>query len=226
MKRSTLRAGAAGLLSISLLGSVATAESSLDAAVFVETQRGAGAGKFATYPKPDLSGETTYKDVLKAAENHPNVYIGETWITELLNDKSLTPKQHARVLYARAQHRWKKSSNKVGAWQDFTKFTELYPEDIYARNAGIEAGYVNTEIGYINARMEHLQTLSDWFDDSWQLGKRAEAAARYKRSGFVPEPEELKVLQAAGYVCESGVRGAPSGYNPVSSDASNLHWCE
>lgn len=225
MMRSTLCAGTAGLLSLCLLPA-AVAETNFQTVAYVSADFTGTNSRLAPLEKPKLSDSTNYQVVLKAAQNHPNVYVGEAWMTELLSDEALTPDEHARVLYARAQHRWKKSSNKIGAREDFTTFTELYPDDLYARNAGIEAGYVSTEIGYVEARMEELQTFSDWFDDAWALGLRAEAAGRYKRSGFLPEPYELELLQAAGYICDSSQNAPPNGFNPVSEEAPNLHWCE
>ena len=221
MIRSTICAGTAGLLSMTCIMPTALAEAPLNVAEFMMVER----DRAAIHPKPALSKGASYEDVLTAASNHPNAYAGEDWITELLEDEALQPQHRPRVLYARAQHRWKKSSNRIGAWQDFTRFTELYPDDLYAKNAGIEAGYVKSEIDRIKARMEELQTLSIWFEDAWLLGMRDEAAGRYKRSGFTPEPREVEQLRAAGYVCNSAPENPPATLVPVAMDNSNLYWC-
>lgn len=211
MIRSALCAGAAGMLSAVCFVSSASAEASMNP---VETAASTSAEG------------VSYQKVLKEADSHANVYAGEAMLTQLLNDPSLTPKQHARVLYARAQHRWKKSSDKVGAFEDFTRFTELYPEDRYANNAGIEAGYVSDEIVIIEARMEELQTLSAWFEDAWVLGMRGDAAVRYKRSGLEPEPGEITRFQQTGYICEMGEGESGKGYRPVTPQMPNLYWCD
>ncbi len=222
MIRSTICAGTAGLLSMMMIMPAALAEAPRQASEILIVER----ERPETYPKPKLSSGAAVEDVLKIAENHPNAYVGEAWISELLEEPSLTPKQHARILYARAQHRWKKSSNRIGAWQDFTRFTELYPDDIYANNAGIEAEYVQIEIGRIEARMAELQPLSLWFEDSWLLGKRDEAAGQYQRSGLVPEPHEVELLLAAGYVCSEGRSQGSSDYQRVIPSDPNLYWCQ
>lgn len=223
MNRS-IRWGTAGLC-LTFLLPVAVAEAPLDSAMLVGANRIAAYEDSALYPKPELSAEASFTDLLQAAKDHPNAYIGEQWLTELLEDDALTEQQHAQTLYARAQHRWKKSSNKIGAFEDFTSFTELYPEDRYANNAGIEAGYVNDQIVHIEARMENLQTLSQWFEDAWQLGQRDYAAARFKRSGLAPEPEEIARFRQAGYICDFEEGEVPEGYGRVTSETPNLYWC-
>ena len=181
--------------------------------------------RLAVQPKPNLSAGEDFAEILTAATDHPNVYTGEAWLSELLEDPSLTPKQHARALYARAQHRWKKSSNRLGAWQDFTEFAERHPTDPYANNARIEAGYVKIEIDRIKKRMQSLQTLSVWFEDAWQLGMRAEAAVRYQRSGFRPEPQEIQQLHAAGYICLVPAQSDARQDTRVTVADANLTWC-
>lgn len=219
MIRSTICAGTAALLSMSLFMPAAQAEASFGVADYltVDTNK----SRLAPSSVQDPSDPESFADLIASAQNHQNVYIGEIWLSQLLEDPSLTTEQQARTLYARAQHRWKKSSNKIGAWRDFTEFTERFPDDRYARNAGIEAGYVRTEIERVEIRMEELQTLSAWFEDAWVLGMRDEAATRYKRSGFLPSPSELERLQEAGYVCSSRA----AGYKLVTSEIPNLYWC-
>ena len=206
---------------MSLLMPAAMADAPLRVTEFLSVEK----HRLAAHPKPSLAAGATLADVLTAASAHPNVYTGEEWFTELLADKTLTQKQHARALYARAQHRWKKSSNRIGAWQDFTEFTKRHAQDPYANNARIEAGYVKTEIDRIETRMQELQTLSVWFEHAWQLGMRDEAAGRYKRSGFAPEPQEIQQLQAAGYICVAEAGSAPIGDTRVTSEHPNLYWC-
>ena len=219
MIKSTICAGTAALLSMSFIMPAAQAEAPLWAADYLSVD--SAKTRLATNPVPGAMKDAPFADRLEAAQKHPNVYAGEVWLTQLLGEPALSAEQQARVLYARAQHRWKKSSNKLGAFEDFTEFTKRFPDDRYARNAGIEAGYVRTEIDRVEIRMDELQTLSAWFEDAWVLGMRDEAATRYKRSGFLPEPSELARLQEAGYVCGSSAAGAKQ----VSSDAPNLYWC-
>lgn len=229
MFRATICAGTAGLLSLGFVSQAAVAEAPLESAEFVSSERSRTSISLASFPgefsKLKLSESVSYADVLSSAENHPNVFVGEALITELLNDTSLTPDEHARVLYARAQHRWKKSSNKVGAWEDFTQFAKLYPEDPYATNAGIEAGYVSDQISYIETQMDQLQTLSEWFEDAWELGERDYIVERFKRSGLTPEPAEIALLQSAGLICENDINSRQNSATPVSVEAPDLYWC-
>ena len=204
---------------MSIFMPAAQAEAPLWVADYLSVDR--AKNRLATRPFPGATKGASFADRLEAAQKHPNVYVGEVWLTQLLGDPSLSTEQQARALYARAQHRWKKSSNRLGAFEDFTDFTKLFPEDRYARNAGIEAGYVRMEIDRVEIRMEELQTLSAWFDDAWILGMRDEAATRYKRSGFQPEPSEMDRLLEAGYVCDSRA----SGDKQLSSAAPDLYWC-
>lgn len=225
MIRSTIRAGTGALLSIAIFAPAAAADATLTGTKFITPAHTQSSEMDKNHPRVRLASGVPFADVLKSAQSHPNAYIGEVWISELLSDDALTSQQQARTLYARAQHRWKKSSNRVGAWQDFSQFTKLYPDDLYATNAGIEARYVETEITRIETRMEELQTLSAWFADAWALGLRDEAAARYKRSGFLPEPVEIDQLKAAGYICDAPSSGVPKGYTAVTQEAQTLYWC-
>lgn len=216
MIRSAVCAGTAALLCMSFIMPAAMADAPL---MSVQQSR------LSAPAKPDVSKGDAFADVLAAAQNHPNVYTGETWLTELLQEPTLTEKQHARALYARAQHRWKKSSNRIGAWQDFTEFTKRHPSDPYARNAGIEAGYVKIEIDRIEKRMQDLQTLSVWFEDAWLLGKHAEAAGRYQRSGLEPEPQEIEQLHAAGYICLLSTETKVREETRVTLASAEMTWC-
>ena len=221
MIRSAICAGTAALLSVSVAAPAAMAGAPLQLNQFIT----AGKHRLDTQSKSPVLSGAAVAEAIEAATNQPNVYTGEQQLSALLENPSLTKKQHARVLYARAQHRWKKSSNRIGAWQDFTDFTKLHPDDPYATNAGIEAGYVKIEIDRIERRMQELQTLSIWFEDAWQLGKRTEAAGRYQRSGFAPEPQELEQLQAAGYICLVPLESASADDTRVTSTQPDLHWC-
>ena len=176
-------------------------------------------------PVVEAMGEAQFAAALRGAKAETDPYSGERKLTRLVNNEGLAPDQRARALYARATQRWKKTYDKVGAKSDFDEYVRLYPSATFANNARIEAGYVQTELRAAESRLQTLQTLRDWFDDTWALGKRDEAAARYKRSGLTPEPHQLYALRASGYICSGSGAKKVHNYGPLTSELQTLYWC-
>lgn len=170
--------------------------------------------------------EAEFSAALQSAKSDTNPYYGEQKLTALVNNQAASPDQRARALYARAGQRWKKTGNKVGAKSDFDEYVRLYPTATFTNNARIESGYVQTEIRAAQSRLQTLQTLRDWFDDTWALGKKDEAVFRYKRSGLTPEPHQIYLLRSTGYLCENSGNSKLHNYGPLTSEIQNLYWCQ
>lgn len=166
-----------------------------------------------------------FDSALSAAKRNADPYAGEKSLTYLVGNTQLSSDQRARALYARATQRWKKSGNKTGALADFDEFLRLYPTNAFARNARSERGYVQNEIYAIQRRTQGLQTLDQWFDDTWSLGQRDKAVARYKKSGLSPEKHQVYAMERTGYLCRGS--GAKPVYTvgPRHSHVNNLYWC-
>lgn len=177
-------------------------------------------------PVVEVMGESQFASALRGAKADVDPFSGERKLSQLVNNSALAPDQRARALYARAGQRWKKTFNKVGAKADFDEYARLYPSATFANNARIESGYVNTEIRASQSRLQGLQTLRDWFDDTWALGKRDEAASRYKRSGLTPEPHQTYQLRATGYFCQGTGNSKVHNYGPLTPEVQNLYWCK
>jgi len=176
-------------------------------------------------PVVQAMSEAKFASALRGAKADVQPFSGEQKLTLLINNPGLAPDQRARALYARAGQRWKKTFDKAGAKSDFDEYARLYPSATFANNARIESGYVQTEISAAQSRLQGLQTLRAWFDDTWSLGKRDEAAARYKRSGLTPEPLQVYWLQATGYLCNGSGAKKLHNYGPVTPEIQNLYWC-
>lgn len=177
-------------------------------------------------PVVQSMSEAQFASALRSAEADANPYSGEQKLTQLVNNTSLTSDQRARALYARGSQRRTKSFDKIGAKADFDEFARLYPSSPYANNARIESGYVQTEMQDAQSRLRTLQTLPEWFDDTWSLGKRDEAAARYRRSGLTPDPHQVSALRATGFLCEGSGAKKVHNYGPLTADIQNLYWCK
>ena len=170
--------------------------------------------------------EDAFASALESAKADPNPFAGEQKLTALIESKAVDAEKRSRALYARGLHRWKKISDKAGAKADFDKYVELYPAGTFTTNATYESGYVQAEIDAAQARLRTLQTLRAWFDDTWALGKRDEAAARYRRSGLTPEPHQLYALRSTGYVCEGSGNLKLHNYGPLTREIQDLYWCK
>ena len=173
----------------------------------------------------EVMSETQFSSALRSANADTNPFSGEQKLTALVNNNALSADQRGRALYARAQLRWKKTFDKAGAKSDFDEYARLYPSATFANNSRIESGYVQTELSAAQSRLQGLQTLRDWFDDTWTLGKRDEAAARYRRSGLTPEPHQVYQLQSTGYLCQGSGAKKLHNYGPVTTEIQNLFWC-
>ena len=170
--------------------------------------------------------DAEFSAALEGAKAAANPFSGEQQLTELVESKAVNAEQRAQSLYARATHRWKKTSDKAGAKVDFEEYIQLYPEGAFTKNAGYEVLYVDAEIAEAEARLLTLQTLRAWFDDTWALGRRDAAAARYRRSGITPEPHQVYALRSTGYLCQGTGNLKLHNYGPLTSDIQDLYWCK
>ena len=177
-------------------------------------------------PVLEPMGEAQFASALRAAKADINPYYGEKKLSLLVDNETLAPDQRARALYARAGQRWKKTADKAGAKADFDEYVRLYPDATFANNAKIESGYVFTEMRAAESRLQSLQTLRDWFDDTWSLGKWDDAAARYRRSGLTPEPHQVYALHSTGYLCEGSGAKKLYNYGALTAEIQNLYWCK
>lgn len=177
-------------------------------------------------PVVEVMSEAQFSSALRGAKADVSPFSGERKLTLLVNNSALASDQRARALYARASQRWKKTFDKVGAKSDFDEYVRLYPSATFTNNARIESGYVQTEIHAAQSRLQSLQTLRDWFDDTWALGKKDEAASRYKRSGLTPEPHQVYQLRSTGFLCEGSGNSKLHNYGPLTSEIQNLYWCQ
>ncbi len=179
-----------------------------------------------TEPAIGPMSEAEFAGALQSAKSEPNPFDGERKLTSLVDNPGVNPEQRSRALYARATQRWKKTYDKVGAKADFEEYVRLYPAGAFTNNAKYEAGYVQAELRAAEGRLQTLQTLRAWFDDTWSLGRREEAASRYRRSGLTPEPHQVYALRAKGFLCEGSGNLKVHHYGPLTPEIQNLYWCK
>ena len=179
-------------------------------------------------PEPVIvpMSEAEFSSALQSAKAATNPYSGERELSVLVDSPTVSPDQRSRALYARGTQRWKKTNDKAGAKSDFDEYVELYPAAAFTNNARLESGYVQAEIRAAQARLQTLQTLRDWFDDTWALGKKEEAVSRYRRSGLTPEPHQVYKLRSTGFLCEGMGNSKLHNYGPLTSEIQNLFWCK
>ena len=170
--------------------------------------------------------DVEFSAALESAKANPNPYSGEQKLTELIESKAIGEAQRGEALYARATHRWKKSTDKAGAKADFEKYLKLFPEGAFTKTATYEVLYVEAEIAEAETRLLTLQTLRAWFDDTWAIGQRDAAAARYRRSGLTPEPHQVYALRSTGYLCQGTGNSKLHNYGALTSDIQDLYWCK
>lgn len=179
-----------------------------------------------TEPAVGPMPEAEFSTALQNAKAHANPYMGEQHLTALIHSKAVNAEQRSRALYARATQRWKKTSDKAGAKTDFDEYVRSYPSGAFANNASYESGYVRNELQSAEARLRTVQTLRAWFDDTWSLGRRDEAASRYRRSGLTPEPHQIYALRAKGFLCEGSGAMKVHHYGALTTEIQDLYWCK
>lgn len=173
-----------------------------------------------------MMSDAEFDSALKAAKSDVAPFSSERKLTALIDSERATPEQRSCALYARAGVRWKKTQNKIAAKSDFDEYIRLYPDGVFTNNARIESGYVQNEITAVRSRLQTIQTLRDWFDDTWALGNWDEAAFRYRRSRLTPEPHQIYQLRATGFLCENTGNLKLHTYGPLTPEIQNLYWCK
>ena len=181
-----------------------------------------------TPPEPVIVPMTDaeFAAALESAKADANPFSGEQKLTAIIDSKAVGEAQREQALYARATQRWKKTSDKAGAKADFDTYLQFYPSGAFTKTATYEVLYVEAEIAEAEARLLTLQTLRTWFDDTWALGDRDAAAARYRRSGLTPEPHQVYALRSTGYLCQGSGNSKLHNYGPLTSEIQDLYWCE
>ncbi len=174
----------------------------------------------------DMLAMEDFELLVDAAMLSENPVMYDEALTLILDRHDLTSFMRGRVLFERGTRRWKDGQNKLGAIADFDAIVALDPTHPFAANAMIEKGFAETEIGHIEAGMNELQTITEWFDGAFSIGNHDNAVARYRESGLSPTPEQVGVMKMFGYVCDD-LPGAPKlhHFGPERADLLNVHWC-
>ncbi|RIJ28350.1 hypothetical protein D1223_13230 [Henriciella mobilis] len=187
----------------------------------------AGPGPFAAVAQsPQTLSEAAYEALLAEAKAHENPVAYDAALTSILNRSDLSDYQRGKTLFERATRRWKDGMDKLGALDDFEAILAIDANHPFANNAKIEKGWAEDEIIWIEQQHEDLQTIAEWFDGVFSLGRHDEAVARYRKSGISPTPLQVQTMMAFGYICEDRP-DAPKlhQFGPERPDLANLHWC-
>ena len=179
----------------------------------------------ATAPDPADSGPPP-ETIIAQALADSNAYEADAMLTELLARASLTKEQRVQALYHRGSLRRQAANDRLGAIEDFEALLALAPEHALAKNTRTELDYVRTDVESIKASMNRFLTLAQWFDGTWTLGDHDAAAARYRKSGLAPTPEQVETLIAAGYVCAAEDQDSMlHEYGDPRADLAGVEWC-
>ncbi len=179
----------------------------------------------ATGPEPTDTGPPP-ETVIAEAIAEANPYNADEDLTELLARTTLTADQRAQALYYRGSIRRQAGDDRRGAVADFEEMLALAPDHSLAERAKTELEFARADVEAIETSMNRFLTLSQWFDGTWVLGDHDAAATRYQRSGLAPNAEQVKKLQAAGYVCPTD--GSDSQLHLYGEDQTHLDglkWC-
>lgn len=175
---------------------------------------------------PQTLSPEAHEALLAEAKAHENPVAYDAALTSILNRSDLSDYQRGKTLFERATRRWKDGMDKLGAVEDFEAILAIDANHPFANNATIEMGWAEDEIVWIQQQHEDLQTIAEWFDGVFSLGRHDEAVARYRKSGISPTPAQIETMMAFGYVCEDRP-DAPKlhHFGPERPDLANLHWC-
>lgn len=166
-----------------------------------------------------------FEAALTRAEANPSAAAVDRDLTAVLA-RDLTDVQRAQALRLRATKRWKGAYNKPGAVADLETYLTLRPLDPGSEQVRTDQRMIQSEIAQHEQRINRLQTLSKWFDDTVAIGRIDEAAERYKTSGLTPTDQQVYTLREAGYICTAAAGGEPiHKYGELPAYASNLVWC-
>jgi hypothetical protein len=167
-----------------------------------------------------------FDTAMSHAKADPNPYAADATLSELLSNASLSDDQRARVLYARGSLRRQAGDDRRGAVKDFEAMLKLAPDHSLAPNASEELEFARSDVETIEARLQRMLSLSNWFDSMWVLGDHETAVARFRNSGLSPNADEIVKLVAAGYVCrEKGANPPVYTLGDIRPDLENLYWC-
>lgn len=167
-----------------------------------------------------------FDTAMSHAKADPNPYGADATLSELLSNVSLSDDQRARVLYARGSLRRQAGDDRRGAVKDFEAMLKLAPDHSLAPNASEELEFARSDVETIEAGLQRMLSLSNWFDSMWVLGDHETAVARFRNSGLSPNADAIVKLEAAGYVCrEKGANPAVYTLGDIRPDLENLYWC-
>ncbi|KCZ89507.1 hypothetical protein [Hyphomonas johnsonii] len=175
---------------------------------------------------PPVETGPPFESVMVEAKGEANPYKADAVLTGLLERQTLTDDQRARALYARGSLRRQDGDDRRGAVEDFKAMLALAPAHPLGPNAREELEFAETDVETIEAGLQRMLSLSQWFDSMWVLGAHDEAAARYRKSGISPNPAQLADLAQAGFVCmgdETGDKVYTVGDR--RDDLEDAYWC-
>ncbi|MFT5775961.1 hypothetical protein [Hyphomonas sp.] len=167
-----------------------------------------------------------FDTAMSHAKADTNPYAADATLSELLSNASLSDDQRARVLYARGSLCRQAGDDRRGAVKYFEAMLALAPDHPLAPNAKEELEFARSDVETIEAGLQRMLNLTQWFDSMWVLGDHDTAVARYRASGLNPNEAEIVKLAAAGYVCPDA-DGHPPVYTlgDMRPDLENLYWC-
>lgn len=181
-----------------------------------------------TTPPLQTLDQTAFENRMARAESTRPPEAAEDLYTSLLDEEQLTDDMRRRTLLARGRLRRENGMSLPGAIADFDGVLALNAVDAMAVDARAGQKLAREEVEGIEARRTsgRLQTIAQWFDDSWRLGERAPAAKRYQNAGLSPTQKQVRQLESAGFICRSGGSGGPVyRYGDRRPDLDGLTWC-
>lgn len=180
-----------------------------------------------TTSAPSTGMDGNFETVLAEALGTANPYEADAAMTALLARTDLSDDQRARALYRRGSLRRMEGNDRPGAVEDFEAMLEIAPSHALAGNARTELSFARTDLQNLQANELRLLTHAEWFDTVWALGKRQEAADRYRNARLSPTVEQVKSLEQAGFICSSDGEG-PLVYQlgDMRDDLKGKTWCD
>ena len=178
-----------------------------------------------TTPPPEPQGPPP-ESVIAEALIEADPYRAEARLSTLLARTDITTQQRADALYHRAGLRRLGAENRLGAADDYTEMLALAPDHALSEKARLELDYTREDIASLQAGLQRIMNLPNWFESAWVLGRHEEAAARYQRSGISPTPTQVAKLRARGFICGAEGEGGPvHQLGDERTDLEGVTWC-
>ncbi|WP_300393287.1 hypothetical protein [Henriciella sp.] len=179
-------------------------------------------------PVPTEMEPAAFEQAVGEARDKPHPWSTIQAYTDLLDSGRLSQGQRLEALFARGSARRQARINLPGAVQDLEEAQILAGADSpLIENIATEIEYAKTDWGRAAGKLEGLQTLPEWFNSKVAMGGLPEAAERYRESDLAPSPDQVSLLEAAGYLCRTS--GASDETWTVTEEAEHLEgleWCE